>query len=87
MFWQAANELHLIHYTIANLSPSGGTVLSTLLESKTIPSQSITVIFRGKDKAQTLKALGVQVILFDSLDDSDILRRAASEQDSTRSIP
>jgi uncharacterized protein YbjT (DUF2867 family) len=66
----------------ADPSVSGGSVLSTLLESNNVPDSSISVIVRGEDKAKAFRELGVNVILFNSLDDIELLQRVAGEHDS-----
>ncbi|KAH7408891.1 hypothetical protein BKA64DRAFT_383831 [Cadophora sp. MPI-SDFR-AT-0126] len=61
----------------------GGSILSLLLkpESGIVPAHSISVLIRGEEKAQTFKDLGVTPILFKSLDESELLRKVASEHD------
>lgn len=62
---------------------SGGSVLTTLLKSEIVTKDSISVVVRGEEKAKTLEKLGVKTVLFNSLDDSELLRRIASKHDST----
>jgi len=59
----------------------GGSILSKLIESDTTLKTSISVIVRGEDKAKTFETLGLNVILFNSLDDHEILQHAGSEHD------
>jgi hypothetical protein len=40
------------------------------------------VVLRGEEKAKTFDKLGIKTILFNSLDDTELLQRAASEHDS-----
>ncbi|PVH67617.1 NAD(P)-binding protein [Cadophora sp. DSE1049] len=61
----------------------GGSILSLLLKpsSGIAPSHSISVLIRGEEKVPTFKDLGVTPILFQSLDESELLRKVASEHD------
>lgn len=65
---------------------SGGSVLSELLQPETniLPKHSISVLIRGEEKVDVFKNLGVTPILFNSLDETDLLRTIASEHDSKR---
>ncbi|KAL5318042.1 hypothetical protein ACEPPN_015146 [Leptodophora sp. 'Broadleaf-Isolate-01'] len=46
-----------------------------------VPTHTISVLIRGEEKVPTFKALGVTPILFQSLDESELLRKIASEHD------
>ncbi|RFU29850.1 hypothetical protein B7463_g6514, partial [Scytalidium lignicola] len=61
----------------------GGSVLSTLLSSSRgyTSSHSISALVRDEDKAKVLIEKGVKPILFKSLDESEVLKKAASEHD------
>ncbi|KAL2068512.1 hypothetical protein VTL71DRAFT_14849 [Oculimacula yallundae] len=61
----------------------GGSILSLLLKQSSgiFPANTISVLIRGEEKVQTLKDLGVTPILFQSLDESEFLRKTASEHD------
>ncbi|KAG4433790.1 hypothetical protein IFR05_010729 [Cadophora sp. M221] len=61
----------------------GGSILSVLLKpsSGIVPTHVISVLVRGEEKVPIFKALGVTPILFQSLDDSELLRKIASEHD------
>ena len=65
---------------------SGGTVLNTLLKSNhnSLQNLEISVLVRGEEKEKVLAGLGVKPIYFNSLDDSDIITKAASENDSEK---
>lgn len=58
-------------------------MLATLQASKheKIGNAEISVLVRGKDKADAMRAKGVTPILFDSFDDDEAIRQAASEHD------
>ena len=45
-------------------------------------ASTITCVVRGKDKAKALEDLGVKTLLFNGLDETDVLAEAASEHDS-----
>jgi len=67
---------------------SGGSILAQLLESKfDLSKYPISVLVRGEDKAQVLLDKGVTPILFNSLDESDVLQKAASEHDGKPPSP
>ncbi|TDZ39729.1 Uncharacterized protein CTRI78_v010481 [Colletotrichum trifolii] len=61
----------------------GGTVLSQLLDSSSaeIKELSITALVRKQEHVDALRAKGLDAVLFDGLDNSEQLRRAASEHD------
>ncbi|KAF5489037.1 Uncharacterized protein CGCS363_v012707 [Colletotrichum siamense] len=61
----------------------GGTVLHQLLNSTypEIKSLSITVLVRKQEQVDLLKQKGINAVLFNGLDDSEQLRKAASEHD------
>jgi hypothetical protein len=44
-------------------------------------------VVRGKDKAKILVNLGVNTLLFNGLDETDVLAEAASEHDGKLIIP
>jgi hypothetical protein len=71
-----------------NLKPSGGSILTTLLNSnhKSIKNLQISALVRGEDKAKVLKEHAVNPILFRDLDDSEAITRAASDHDSKDSL-
>ena len=62
---------------------SGGTLLTTLLSTQhdVIKAATISVLVRGKDKASVLESKGVRTILFEGFDDSEVIKKAASEHD------
>jgi len=59
----------------------GGSVLSTILDSAVIPKSSLTILVRGEDKAKVFQDLGLNTILFTSLDETSLIQNAASEHD------
>ncbi|EXJ72304.1 uncharacterized protein A1O5_04808 [Cladophialophora psammophila CBS 110553] len=61
----------------------GGEVLAALLASKSSAVQAATIscMVRGEEKAEALKKLGVTPLLFNSLDETEILAEAASNHD------
>jgi hypothetical protein len=88
-YW--SNRLHVsivvspsILAEIADLAGSGGSVLTTLLNSNHQPIKDleISALVRGEDRAKVLKEYGVNPIQFRDLDDSEALTKAASENDS-----
>lgn len=46
-----------------------------------LKASTITCVVRGEDKAKALANLGVNTLLFNGLDDTDVLAKAASEHD------
>ena len=63
-------------------SCSGGSILSTLLETGIHKKYPISVLVRDEKRAAVLRSQGTTPILFDDLDDSELLQRVASEHDS-----
>ena len=63
---------------------SGGAVLSDILHAKQEHSRSfiVSALVRRRDQAQVLASKGVAPILFNDLNDSEVLTHAASEHDS-----
>ncbi|TQV93065.1 hypothetical protein V2A60_003623 [Cordyceps javanica] len=61
----------------------GGSVLSTLLNSPNpdVKALSISALVRQQEQADVLRAKGVNGIVFSGLDDTDVARRVASEND------
>ncbi|KAH8734050.1 NAD dependent epimerase/dehydratase family protein [Ilyonectria robusta] len=61
----------------------GGSVLTTLLESTdaNIKTSKISALVRKQDQADLLSAKGVNAILFSGLDDTAVVRDAASKHD------
>ncbi|KAJ6786437.1 hypothetical protein PWT90_09983 [Aphanocladium album] len=61
----------------------GGSVLTSLLNSSNsqIKGLSISALVRKQEQADLLKAKGVNGIVFSGLDDTEIVRRVASEND------
>ncbi|TVY81847.1 Uncharacterized protein LSUE1_G002374 [Lachnellula suecica] len=60
----------------------GGSILTQLLESEHgFSASNIFVLVRGEDKAKALATKGVNPILFNSLDDFEVIKKAASEHD------
>ena len=62
---------------------SGGTILDTILKSNNVAVNSlkISALVRGENAAEKIKTFGVEPILFKSLDETDLLRQHASEND------
>jgi hypothetical protein len=52
-----------------------------------LKASSITCVVRGEDKAKALANIGVNTLLFNGLDESDVLAEAASEHDGKLIIP
>lgn len=63
------------------LFPSGGTVLAQTLVSipNVLAEHSISVLIRGEEKVAVFEKMGVKPILFNTLDETEILRKLASE--------
>ncbi|KAH8763949.1 hypothetical protein F5882DRAFT_383431 [Hyaloscypha sp. PMI_1271] len=61
----------------------GGSVLSTLLDSRQLskPEISISVLLRGEEKAKLYEAKGLKTFLFNSLDETGLLREVARQHD------
>ncbi|KAI1170715.1 NAD dependent epimerase/dehydratase family protein [Nemania sp. FL0916] len=61
----------------------GGAVLNALMSSEygALKNATITCVVRGAEKAKALEKLGVKVLQFQSLDETEILAQAASEND------
>ncbi|KIW13569.1 hypothetical protein PV08_08757 [Exophiala spinifera] len=66
----------------------GGEILANLLKSKydSLKASAITCVVRG-DKAEALKDLGVKIIQFNTLDETEILADAAAEHDGKYNAP
>ncbi|KAF4775420.1 NAD dependent epimerase/dehydratase [Colletotrichum scovillei] len=62
----------------------GGTVLAQLLKStfSNVQALSVSALVRHQDQADLLAQKGVIPILFESLDETDVLRKLASEHDA-----
>ncbi|KAH7305157.1 hypothetical protein BKA65DRAFT_486090 [Rhexocercosporidium sp. MPI-PUGE-AT-0058] len=62
-----------------------GSILPVLLKpsSGILPANTSSVLVRSDEKAAKFKASGVTPILFQSLDESDLLRKIASEHDES----
>lgn len=77
---------YLLGLLDSDLSRSGGSVLAQLLESKfDLAKYPISVLVRGEDKAKDLRSKGFHPILFNSLDEIDVLEKAATEHDGKHS--
>ncbi|KAJ5613271.1 hypothetical protein N7510_006465 [Penicillium lagena] len=61
----------------------GGAVLNALLSSEydALKVSTITCLVRGTEKAKSLEKLGVKTLQFQSLDETEVLAKAASEND------
>ncbi|KAE9362934.1 NAD(P)-binding protein [Stipitochalara longipes BDJ] len=61
----------------------GGSILTILLNSAKTSSStiSISVLFRGEEKAKIYENLGVQTFLFSNLDETELLRQVAGQHD------
>ncbi|KAK1999475.1 NAD dependent epimerase/dehydratase [Colletotrichum falcatum] len=61
----------------------GGSVLSQLLNSShpQIRSLDITALVRKQEQANLLKQKGIEAVVYEGLDDSDFLKKTASEYD------
>ncbi|KAJ5411383.1 uncharacterized protein N7487_005742 [Penicillium crustosum] len=59
----------------------GGSILTDLQNSKNASQYSFSALVRNQEHASKLKARGVEPIFFKSLDDLDIVQKAASEHD------
>lgn len=70
--------------SILTFSNSGGSILTTLLESKheSIRNLKISVLVRDEQKGAVLAKDGVSYIYFKGFDDADTITAAASEHDS-----
>lgn len=58
--------------------------MSTLLESGKISESAvaISVLIRGQERIKSYETKGVQPIIFNSLDETALLQKVASEHDS-----
>ena len=63
---------------------SGSSVLAQLLQSndEAIKNSQLSVLVRGAEKAKAFSDANINPILFNSLDETEILEKAASEHDS-----
>ncbi|KAL8859078.1 MAG: hypothetical protein Q9178_004341 [Gyalolechia marmorata] len=61
----------------------GGTILSTLLNSKNdlLEHCNLSLLVRGNDKARVFEAKGLKTVLFNDLDDTQEIERIASNYD------
>ncbi|KAE8444805.1 hypothetical protein EG329_014265 [Mollisiaceae sp. DMI_Dod_QoI] len=61
----------------------GGSILAALLSSEhaSLKASTITCVVRGEEKAKALAKLGVKTILFNGLDETEVLAEAASQHD------
>lgn len=62
---------------------SGGSVLAILQSTQfdVVKNADLSVLVRGKDKADAMAAKGVKPILFESFDDHETIKEAASGHD------
>ena len=69
---------------VGQCTPSGGSILSQLLGSddEAIENSQLSVLVRGAARAKAFSEVGVNPILFNSLDETEVLEKAASEHDS-----
>ncbi len=51
-----------------------------------LKASTITCVVRGEDKAKALANLGINTLLVNGLDDTDVLAKAASEHDGKLTI-
>ncbi len=65
-------------------TPSGGSILHQLLGSddEAIENSQLSVLVRGAARAKAFFKVGVNPILFNSLDETEVLEKTASEHDS-----
>ena len=79
-----------LHVTPLSLEPSqvrlltffsGGSIVTELLKSKD-QSYILSALVRKPEQIEELKGIGVEGIIFSSLDDDDAIRDAAKEHDS-----
>lgn len=70
-------------HLVLTIESSGGAILAALLSSEygLVKKCTISCLVRGEDKARILASQGVRPILFNSLDETDVLARVASEHD------
>lgn len=73
----------MLPYLLSKPRRSGGTLLSTLLDSKTdlLEHCNLTLLVRGEDKARVFDGKGLRTILFDDLEDTTEIQRIASNFD------
>ncbi|KAL8922740.1 MAG: hypothetical protein Q9172_003455 [Xanthocarpia lactea] len=67
----------------------GGTILSTLLNSKNdlLEHCNLSLLVRGNDKARVFEAEGLKTVLFNDLDDTQEIERIASNYDCAPDRP
>ena len=65
------------------MSSSGGSILTTLLNSDkpALRSLQISALVRSEEQAKRFTGIGVTPILFTDLDDVEVIQKAASEHD------
>lgn len=70
-------------FLLAKSDHSGGSILSTLLNSQhpALKSIRLSALVRGQDKARVLTERGLSVELFDDLDQTELLEGIASNYD------
>jgi hypothetical protein len=71
---------YLIYFSYANKFLSGGSVLNELLQAEH-KGCTFSALVRQTEQAEKLKAVGVNGILFKSLDDFDVIRDTAKDHD------
>jgi hypothetical protein len=69
--------------TWLKVNNSGGSVLATLKSSQheNIQNAQIDVLIRGEERGALFDSFGVQVIPFQSLDETDLIRKLSSDYD------
>lgn len=69
--------------SFSKLMYSGGTILSTLLntENGLLEHCNLSLLVRGQDKARVFDAKGLKTVLFDDLENTQEIERIASNYD------
>ncbi|KAL8898776.1 MAG: hypothetical protein Q9192_001909 [Flavoplaca navasiana] len=73
----------MLPYLFSKPRRSGGTILSTLLDSNTdlLEHCNLTLLVRGEDKARVFDGKGLKTVLFDDLENTTEVERIASNFD------
>lgn len=67
--------------------PSGGSILTELIERNSEDRYVLSALVRKSYQASILADAGVSPLIFKDLDDFDVIREAAKDNDSTSRFP
>ena len=88
-YWlYVSSSFAVISVLVSKLRYSGGTILSTLLNTKNdfLEHCNLSLLVRGNDKARVFEAKGLKTVLFDDLGDTQEIERIASNYDCARFV-